>query len=270
MTTSRLTEKDVHAACIDIVALGERPTALILLKHLGRGSLTTISKYLNSWNATDQAQATKAEALPAVVKLPSELAKDGEDLVKKVWHTAKALADAELEIQREALKQAEMINQAQVDEAFKFSEDQEAKIEQLEETLTALKEEHSGLHRNLAQTKDKLTDAEKLNVGLSKDNEQLTFSIADLKQKIAALLEEKQASQEALKQKDAERAGKDVELAKLSVRYEAAALELTALKADLEEAGKAAAEARNLASNLEGQLKVYQSLDIDKASVSQS
>jgi chromosome segregation ATPase len=261
MATSRLTEKDVHAACIDIVAQGERPTAINLLEHLGRGSLTTISKYLNSWKATDQAQTIKAETLPAVVNLPSELAKDGEDLIKKVWHTAKTIADAELEIQREALKQAEAINQAQIDEAYKFSEDQEAKIEQLEDALTALREDHAGLRQDLIHTKDKLNDAEKFNVGLSKDNEQLTFSIADLKQKIAALTEEKQASQETLKQKD-------VELAKLSVHNEAITRELTEVKADLEEASKAAVEARNLASNLEGQLKVYQLLD--KAPVSQS
>jgi chromosome segregation ATPase len=268
MATPRLTEKDVHAACIDIAAQGERPTAINLLEHLGRGSLTTISKYLNSWKATDQAQSTKAETLPAVVNLPPELAKDGEDLIKKAWHTAKTIADAELEIQREALKQAEAINQALIDEAYKFSEDQEAKIEQLEDALTTLREDHASLRRDFIHTKDKLNDAEKFNVGLSKDNEQLTIATADLKQKIAVLTEEKQASHEALKQKDAELAGKDVELAKLSARYEAAALELTALKADWEEVSQAAAEARNLASNLEGQLKVYQLLD--KATVSQS
>jgi chromosome segregation ATPase len=261
MATPRLTEKDVHAACIDIAAQGERPTSLNLLKHFGRGSLTTISKHLKSWNNTDQAQAIKAEALPVVVNLPPELAKDGEDLIKKVWHTAKAIADAELEIQREALKQAEAINQAQIDEAFKFSEDQEAINEQLEEALVTLKVEHASLRQDLTQTKDKLNDAEKRNVGLSKDNEQLTCSISDLKQKIAAMTEENQASQEALRQKD-------VELAKLSVHYEAIARELTEVKADLEDASKAAVEARSLVSNLEGQLKVYQSLE--KAPVSQS
>jgi chromosome segregation ATPase len=255
MATPRLTEKDVHAACIDIAAQGERPTSLNLLKHFGRGSLTTISKHLRSWNDTDQAQAIKVETLPVVVNLPPELAKDGEDLIKKVWHTAKAIADAELEIQREALKQA------QIDEAFKFSEDQEAINEQLEEALVTLKVEHASLRQDLTQTKDKLNDAEKRNVGLSKDNEQLTCSISDLKQKIAAMTEENQASQEALRQKD-------VELAKLSVHYEAIARELTEVKADLEDASKAAVEARSLVSNLEGQLKVYQSLE--KAPVSQS
>ena len=37
---------------------------------------------------------------------------------------AKGLADEELDIQREALKQAEINNQAEVEEAFKFSEAQ--------------------------------------------------------------------------------------------------------------------------------------------------
>lgn len=272
MAAPKLTEKEVHTACADIAAQGERPTALKLLEQLRKGSLTTITKYLKSWNATDQAQTIQAETLPAVVKLPPELAKDGEDLVKKVWNTAKTIADAELGIQREALKQAELAIQAQVDEAFKFSEAQEAKTEQLEDALTAMKKDLASEHLDLTQAKDKLNDVEKLNVGLSKDNEQLTLSISDLKQKIAdleklnaALAERKQASQEshdkALKQKDTKLSDKDVELAKLSVRYESVVLELTEVKVDLEEVSKAAAAAGNLVSNLEGQLKVYKSLD---------
>ncbi|WP_333875763.1 DNA-binding protein [Methylobacter sp.] len=272
MASSRLTEEEVHAACIDMAGQGERPTVIKLRGQLGRGSMTTITKYLNSWNDTDQAQAIKAEALPAVVNLPRELATAGEDLVKKVWHAAKAIADAELEIQREALKQAEVINKAKVEEAFKFSEDQEAKIEQIEDALTAMKKDLSSKHLDLTQITDKLNNAEKLNMGLSKDNEHLTLSITDLKLKIAdleklnaALAERKQSSQEiydkALKQKDAELFDKNVELAKLSVRYESVALELTEVKVDLEKVSKAAAAAGSLISNLEGQLKVYQSLD---------
>jgi hypothetical protein len=71
MAAPKLTEEEVHAACVDIVAQGERPTALTLLDKLGRGSLTTITKYLNTWQATDEAQALKSETLPAVVKVPA-------------------------------------------------------------------------------------------------------------------------------------------------------------------------------------------------------
>ncbi len=99
---------------------------------------TMITKYLNTWNATEEAQAIKADTLPTIVKLPQELSKDGEDLLKRMWNTAKGIADAELEIQREALKQAEQANQAKVEEAFKFSEAQSMKIDRLEDTLAEL------------------------------------------------------------------------------------------------------------------------------------
>jgi len=134
----RLTEEDIHLVCNEIAAQGERPTALTLLEKLGRGSLTTITKYLNSWNTSDEAKILGAELLPVVVKLPTELTRDGEGLIKKIWTIAKNLADAELDIQREALKQAEFNNQAKVEEAFKFSEAQALKNERLEDTLTNL------------------------------------------------------------------------------------------------------------------------------------
>ena len=130
--TKRLTEDDVHIACAEIASQGERPTSLNLLNKLGRGSLTTISKYLTSWNKTDDAKAIEAESLPVVVQLPDELSANGEDFLKKMWNVAKGIADKELDIQRESLKQAEIANQTKVEEAFKFSEAQALKIEGLE------------------------------------------------------------------------------------------------------------------------------------------
>jgi DNA repair exonuclease SbcCD ATPase subunit len=214
-TIPRLTEEEVHFACAEIASQGERPTALTLLDRLGRGSLTTITKYLNTWHATDEAQAIKAEVLPAVVKLPQELTKEGEDLLKRMWHVAKTITDAELEIQREALQQAEIANQAKVEEAFKFSEAQTMKIERLEDTILELKTELAGEQNDHAQTVTQLNEAEKANVGLSKDNEQLQNEIRELKKQVASLEEANKAALEAqqqlqqshvaeLKQKDTE------------------------------------------------------------------
>lgn len=153
MATARLTEQDVHAACGEIAAQGERPTALKLLDELGRGSLTTITKYLNSWNATDEAQAIKAEELPTLVQLPEELSKDGEELLKKIWNIAKGIADSELDVQREALRQAEKDTQVRVEEAFAFSEAQAMKIERLEEGFRALKEQFDEEYKAHQQTR---------------------------------------------------------------------------------------------------------------------
>jgi len=183
----RLTEEEVHVACAEIAAQGERPTSLNLLEKIGRGSLTTITKYLNSWNISDDAQAIEAESLPAVVQLPSELSKDGEDLLKKMWNVAKNITDNELEIQREALKQAEIANQAKVEEAFKFSEAQSIKIERLEEEFSTLKSQFDNEFENHKATTNSLNDSEKTNVGLSKDNDQLKHEIIDLKNQVEKL-----------------------------------------------------------------------------------
>jgi len=45
----KLSEKDVHDECDNIQSMGEKPTALALFARLNRGSLSTITKYLNSW-----------------------------------------------------------------------------------------------------------------------------------------------------------------------------------------------------------------------------
>ena len=226
MATHRLTEEEVHDACAEIAAQGERPTSLTLLERLGRGSLTTITKYLSSWNVSDEAQVIKAENLPAVVKLPQELSKEGDDLLKKMWHVAKSLTDAELDIQREALKQAEITNQTKVKEAYSFSEAQSFKIDQLEDTLAELKAKLAEEQNNHTQTVVRLNDAEKINVGLSKDNDRLQHEITELKKQIATLEDlnktvnqEKQGLQQnhdaALKQKDVEIRSLDMQVHKL-------------------------------------------------------
>ncbi len=243
-TTLRLTEEDVHAACADLAAQGEKPTALTLLEKLGRGSLTTITKYLLSWNASDEAQAIKADTLPAIVKLPQELTKEGEDLLKRMWNVAKGLADEDLDIQREALKQAENANQAKVEEAFKFSEAQSMKIDRLEDTLAMLKAQLEEKHQTSVQALSQLNQAEKVNVGLSKDNEQLQHEMSELKGLVLRLdeankaaVQEKQALQQqhevVLKQKDAEIRSLDMQVHKLQSSLDATVKSNEQLKSDL-------------------------------------
>jgi chromosome segregation ATPase len=185
MAAPRLTETEVHAACASIAAQGERPTSLNLLDKLGRGSLTTIGKYLASWNASDEAKDLGAETLPAIVKLPAELTRDGEDLIKKIWSIAKGIADEELDIQRDALKQAELATHSRVDEACKFSEAQAMKIERLEDDLLALEAELTEEQGGHAQAVIQLNEAEKANVGLAKDNDQLQTALSGIKAELA-------------------------------------------------------------------------------------
>lgn len=223
MSSERLTEKEVHAACVEIAGQGERPTVLNIYNRLGHGSLTTITKYFGTWKESEEAQAFKAEELPAVVNLPDELTKEGEDLLKRMWNVAKNLTDAELDIQREALKQAEQASQKRVEEAFAFSEAQSLKIERLENTLALAKEEFLEEETAHNLTVGKLKEAEKNNIALTKDKdryrdeiEALKKQVADLQESLKAATEEKkqlQSEHEAvLKQKDQEIRAFDVQV----------------------------------------------------------
>jgi len=245
MVALRLTEEEVHAACAELAAQGERPRPTLLYDKLGRGSMTTISKYLNSWHATDEAQAIKADTLPTLVKLPEGLSKEGEDLLKKMWNIAKGIADAELEVQREALKQAEQANQLKVEEAFAFSEAQSMKIDRLEENLAELNSELEEEQNAHAQAVARLNEAEKVNVGLSKDNERLQHEISELKKQVAALeaadkaaVQEKQELQRqfnaGLKQKDAEIKELELQKHRLHTLYEASEKSNKQLKTEIE------------------------------------
>jgi DNA repair exonuclease SbcCD ATPase subunit len=277
MTSARLTEAEVHSACADIASQGERPTALTLLEKLGRGSLTTITKYLNSWNASDEAKVLGAESLPTVVKLPPELTKDGEELIKKIWAVAKGIADEELDIQKNALKQAELNNQAKVEEAFKFSEAQAMKIERLEDTISELRVLLEREQNQSGEITHKLNEAEKIHVGVSKDNERLQSEIDKLKKQVLTLeeannilIQEKQHLQEhheaILKEKDAENRTLDVKVQTLQSSLDLVTQAGEELKKELQGSRVATMEAQNLVANLEGQLSVYKSIEKTRVS----
>lgn len=276
---TRLTEAEVHSACVEIATQGERPTSLNLLDKLGRGSLTTITKHLNSWNTSDDAQAIEAESLPAVIKLPDELSREGDDLLKKMWNIAKDITDSELDIQREALKQAEIGNQEKVEEAFKFSEAQSLKIERMEEEFNAIKSQLDTEFSEHNQTESKLYEAEKDNIGLSKDNEQLRNEIESFKSQVAALEEtnksanqNKQAMQEnyskEIKAKEGEIRVLEIELGKVNEKISSSVLTNNKLISDLKDksselkkANKIASDAEKMVAKLEGKLEVYSSIE---------
>ncbi len=243
---AKLTEEDVHTACNEIISQGEKPTALKLLDSLGKGSLTTISKYLTTWSATDEAQAAEVESLPAVVALPEQLTQDGEDLLKKIWNVAKSISDADIEIQREALKQAEAANQAKVEEAFAFSEAQSLKIERLEEEISLLKTDMTSEKESHDEARHALNEVEKMNVGLTKDldqsnekNAELAALVADLKakNKVAeqSLVASKEQQSKEIADKDKEIKSLDMQVHKLQSSLDNAVKTKDGLRSDIKE-----------------------------------
>jgi len=267
--TPRLTEEEVHEACAEIAAQGERPTSLSLLDRLGRGSLTTITKYLNSWYASDEAQTLSADTLPAVIQLPQELTKDGEDLLKKIWNIAKGIADKDLEVQREALRQAEKDAQARVEEAFAFSEAQAMKIERLEEDFRSIKGQLDAEHVAHVATKNLLAETEKANVGLSKDREQLEHEVEELKKQVssleaankAAMADRQQLEKDhvaELKQKDTEIRTIDIQVGKLQSSLDALTKSHDDLKGEVQRKDSELSKQLTALENLRGKYESEQ------------
>lgn len=209
--SQRLTEQDIHAACVEMVAMGEKPTSLGLLEHFGRGGLGTITKYLRSWEKTDEAKSAQVETLPAVVPLPERLSKDGDDLLKKLWHVAKSISDAEIEGERELMKQAKLAAEEKITEAYEYSEIQSNNLEKLDDQLNAINGENEALKATLSTTTQQLKTALEIKADLEATLSEaltkvssLTTSVASLETNLALIKQEKQQLSGVIVDKDQE------------------------------------------------------------------
>ncbi|MGZ4091305.1 MAG: DNA-binding protein [Bacteroidia bacterium] len=140
----RLTEEEVHAAAEELHLDGKKVGSIEVYRFLGRGSLTTITNFLKTWN-----QEEKATTLPALITLPEALKKSAEQMIAKVWAESQALAEHELKSQKEALRQAEALANEKIAEADAFSEEQAAQIEALEAKINELYKDLQEQHDEL-------------------------------------------------------------------------------------------------------------------------
>ena len=133
----RLSEEEVHAAADELKNAGIKPSSIEVYKHLGRGSLTTITNFLKTWH-----QEKSVIPLPALISLPDTLSKAAEQLIIKLWAESQALAEQGMNGRRDVLRQAEALANEKVAEAKAFSEEQSKKIEALEAKIEKLKDDH--------------------------------------------------------------------------------------------------------------------------------
>lgn len=148
----RLTEAEVHAAAEELQSTGGKVSCIEIYKHLGRGSLTTITNFLKTWNQEEE----KTNTLPALVSLPDSLKAVSEQLIVKLWAESQKLAESELQTQREALRQAEAIAVDKIKEAQAFSEEQAKEIEALKDQCNTLKNEAGVAHEFFMSEENKL------------------------------------------------------------------------------------------------------------------
>ncbi|MCG8313791.1 MAG: DNA-binding protein [Pseudomonadales bacterium] len=156
MGRSYVSESEVFEAARELVSRGEQPTTLKLHQVIGRGSYTTLSKYLKIWEASPEAIEAKADQLPAEIEVPAELMEDTVTLAKKVWTAAKNKADETLEIERKALAEAQKKYDLEVEQAVNMSDMAIAKSEELEGRLGDAEAERDALLSDVDRLKQEL------------------------------------------------------------------------------------------------------------------
>jgi len=267
----RLTEQDVHNAIAEMLAAGEKPSALNLLKALGRGSLTTISKFMTSYYNLNDA-GTNEVKLPALVDVPREISLSSELLVKKLWADARALANQEIDSQRAALMQTEAEAALKVTEAMEFSELQARRIEELENLVDELNE-------SMKIRGEKIVKLEKANVDLAntcnverrsremterdrthleKENQRLEQELNQERKEIDKQWLKIERQAETIKSLEKENKSLELNIGKQQIALDQQTNTLDALKKDLAEQRVESKKAGEYAAKLAGMLEVYQ------------
>ena len=129
-----ITQEAVNAAAEQIRATGAKPTARAVREALGSGSMATVLKHLQAW------QANQARPIEANIVLPIALQRSLVTFIEQEVATAKALLEADLAL-------AEQANRDLIAE----SERQAATINELEQEATALRAEVAAANGRVAQ-----------------------------------------------------------------------------------------------------------------------
>lgn len=135
----RLQESDVHEVCRQLISTGQKPTVVKLFNQLQRGSMTTIQKFLNTFN-DDLTDNSGAVDLPKFDALADETVKLSFDaLMAKVYKIAYDKAREDFTGERDRLTAEITALNAELVECREFCDSQSGLIENLERNTIALK-----------------------------------------------------------------------------------------------------------------------------------
>ena len=145
MATRRVEQEHVSKVCNDLVRAGEEPSTLKVRKMLGKGSHSTIQKFIKVWKESEEGQAIHVENLPAVVELPDEF-KEGADLfIKQIFKLASDHHAAVTEQIKQACDQTVEKSLKEVREAVDYVETVDQENADLKDSLETLGQEKTTL-----------------------------------------------------------------------------------------------------------------------------
>lgn len=191
----RLSEQEVHQAAQNLLDAGEGLSSLTLLRELGRGSLTTITKYLGTFNKGNQEDREFDAGF--ITEVPETLFRSTKLLAIKIWTESQEIANKELESQREVLQQAVKLSTDRVKEAELFSDEQSKRLEDIErnyeEKLTELTKTLTTLNTELKENREGLNQAV-INLEISKtENNALRVASTEMKEWLGELKSSREA-----------------------------------------------------------------------------
>lgn len=182
MARKIISREDVFNAANDLQANGQRATILAVYQLIGRGSFTTISNYLKQW----ERENTVESAVSADVDLPEVIASDGDLFVKRLWSIATNHADAQIQHERDALRQREAEVQEEMQQAVDMANESAERIEQLEEQSTAKDRAYTDLEDRLREAEKQLDRKESDLVRSAEASTSLAEQLEASKQKSGA------------------------------------------------------------------------------------
>lgn len=152
----RLQESDVHEVCRQLISAGQKPTVVKLFNQLQRGSMTTIQKFLNTFN-DDLADDGGAVELPKFDALADETVRLSFDVfMGRVFKIAMDKAREEFLSERERFTAEIAAVNAELSECREFCDSQSGLIEELKRANEQLNRDVVELRTHAKASADEL------------------------------------------------------------------------------------------------------------------
>ena len=242
-----ITQEEVNAVADSIRAAGAKPTARAVREELGRGSMATVLRLLQTW------QAGQGRAPDTPVVLPVVLQRALVDFIGQEVASAKLLLEQDLVTAQQAQKDLIAENEGQATD-----------IEGLQTKLEELQSEHSQLEGRSGQLTTDLEEARQAAESQRQAAETARTETAKLQLRLEGVprLETELAKlKEALEAERSARVASDQSAAVATAKLEQnqSSMEdlrgrLTRTETDLREATQEASKLRDQVSNLQGML----------------
>ena len=241
-----LTIQQVHNTADQLQGQGIKPTLAEVRKALGGGSFTTISEAMKSWRQDNQEEAQLRQ-----VELPSSIAERLQTLGADMWQTAVDIANDRLVKDREALESIKAKAQAETDEAqeaVKTLEGEQADLLVQLDEVTATAETKAKAAEQATAERDRfkqiLADTQhQLELERAK-TDAAQAQLADLRSSFDQQAKELNLNISRVATLEANAAGDEAEVARLSAELEAAKTELKAVTIERNEIANATAEVK--------------------------